>query len=219
MTDPRDLRLTFVPLDELSTRERADNPKLHDEAAILASLDRAGYVTPVVMNDLDDRLLAGHGRIEALRALKTAGALPPAGVRVGAAGEWLVPTIRGVSLGPEDASAFLVADNRTVELGGWDENRLTQILLDLDQGGGLAGVGYDREDLDRLVCGLLANIDRQALDPDEMPDGPEEEITVRFGDRYALGVHTLACGDSRSADLWAQLLGGRKAWLLLTDPP
>lgn len=51
MTDPRDLKLTLEPLSVLLKRKRADNPKLHDEAAIQASMNRAGYITPTIVND------------------------------------------------------------------------------------------------------------------------------------------------------------------------
>src|SRR6185436_17115312 len=116
MTDPRKLNLTMEPLSGLLERKRSDNPKLHDEAAIQASMGRAGYVTPVILNEIDQSLLGGHGRVDALEALRQSGAPAPSGVAVADNGDWLVPAVRGVALDPEDATAFLIADNRTTEL-------------------------------------------------------------------------------------------------------
>jgi len=221
VNERRTLTLTDDLLSELLGRKRPNNPKGHDEDAIQESVLRNGFITPPVVNDADELLLEGHGRVDVLRALRESGAPPPAGIRVAADGDWLVPTIHGAHLSPADAWAFVIAANRTVELGGWDPKGLAQVLLDLAESeGGLTGVGYDLQDLDRLVCGLLSDVDRQSLDPDDLPDLPDDgEVTVQTGDRYALGVHVVACADSREPGLFEALLGSRTADALITDPP
>lgn len=220
MTDRRELMLTMEPLSALLKRKRADNPKLHDEAAIQASIGRAGYVTPTILNELDESLLGGHGRVDSLEGLRRSGAPPPPGVQLAADGDWLVPTVRGVALAPEDAAAFLIADNRTTELGGWDDARLAQMLLDLSEtANGLGGVGFDAQDLDRIVSTLLAKVDRQAIDPDDLADREEGDVRVRPGDVFEVGQHRMACGDARSLELLKHLLEGRYGRCLLTDPP
>ena len=111
MSSGRELSLTYDDLDELVSRFHPDNPKRHDLSALDASFERFGYVTPPVVNDGDGRLLAGHGRLEALVALRASGAEPPPGIRLGLNGIWLVPTLHGVELTPEAARAFLIAAN------------------------------------------------------------------------------------------------------------
>ncbi|MCC6266807.1 MAG: DNA modification methylase [Dehalococcoidia bacterium] len=220
MTDPRKLKLTMEPLSALLERKRADNPKLHDEDTIVASMGRAGYVTPVIINDHDDQLLAGHGRVEALAGLRRAGATPPPGITATPDGEWLVPTIRGVDLDADDAKAFLIADNRTTESGGWDDAKLAQMLVELSESAfGLTGVGFDGEDLDRIVSSLLANVDRDRRDPDDIPEVPDGDMEVRSGDVFRCGVHVVACADARRPDLCDLVGEGRRADCLLTDPP
>lgn len=220
MTDPRNLKLTMEPLSALLARMRTDNPKAHDDEAIQASIERAGYITPTVLNETDERLLAGHGRLGALNTLKRSGAAPPPGVAVAADGDWLVPTIRGVALDPADAAAFLIADNRTTELGGWDEGKLAQMLIDLSESGaGLNGVGFDAQDLDRVVSSLLASVDRKASDPDDVPEDGAEEICVRLGDAFQCGVHFVVCDDARRAGVYGLLGTDRTASCILTDPP
>jgi DNA modification methylase len=220
MNDPRTMTLSYDGLTGLSARKRPDNPKTHDGNAIGASVSRAGFVTPPVVNDADGLLLEGHGRVDVLVALRQSGVEPPDGIHVGPDGDWLVPTVHGARLSPLDAQAFVVAANRTVELGGWDEKRLAQVLLDLAESeAGLSGVGYDAQDLDRLVSSLLSDVDRQSIHPDDVPAVDDRDVSVRAGDVYSLGPHTLICGDSRVPAHFTGVLEGRSAAALITDPP
>lgn len=57
----RKVRVRYDDLDELARRAHAENPKAHDIAAIDESVDRWGYVTPVVVNEAGDRILEDHG--------------------------------------------------------------------------------------------------------------------------------------------------------------
>ena len=73
-----------------------------------------------VIDGRTDRLIAGHGRIEALRALQRSGAAAPRGVEV-RDGAWLVPILTGLRL--EDAAraeALLLALNELTKAGGWN---------------------------------------------------------------------------------------------------
>lgn len=56
-------------------------------------------------------------------------------------------------------------------------------------------------------------------DPDAVPEPPAEVPKSRRGAVYQLGQHRVMCGDSTSADDVAKLMDGRKADLLVTDPP
>lgn len=50
------------------------------------------------------------------------------------------------------AEAYLLASNRLVELGGWDEGELEKVLKDLAKKDALEGSGYDGDDLDELIA-------------------------------------------------------------------
>jgi hypothetical protein len=58
--------------------------------------------------------------------------------------------IRGIAFRDErEVEAYLLADNRAVELGGWDQAGLATMLHELAEVGSLEGVGYGRNDVDR----------------------------------------------------------------------
>ncbi len=143
------LRIEYVDLASLVRAPR--NPKGHDLGSLHMSLKRFGFVNPILVDDTTGRIVAGHGRLDALQQLKASGGKPP--VRVQAVnGAWLVPVIHGVGFENEtEAESYLIADNRTVELGGWDDAALASLLSDLAAQDALAGTGFDQDDVDALL--------------------------------------------------------------------
>lgn len=126
-------RIELLPLGSIQLA--ASNPKRHDLERIKASLRRFGVAAPALRDERTGTLVAGHGRTIALRELKAAGRTeadkvwPPTGVTLAADGEWLVPVACGwASLNDAEAQAYLVTDNRHVELGGWDNDALSSIM-------------------------------------------------------------------------------------------
>lgn len=168
-TDAR--RIAYVALDDLLPAER--NPKRHRTGALTASVNRFGFVTPVLRDERTGRLVAGHGRAETLRTLRADGASPPEGVRVDSEGRWLVPVIVGwASRSDAEADAYLVADNRQAELGGWDTAELAELLGDLNDTELLEATGYDDHDLaDMLRAGAAPDLDRLAAEVGEPGEG------------------------------------------------
>ena len=72
--------------------------------------------------------------------------------------------LRGWSSASEaDAAARAVADNRTQEMGGWDDAALAEVLEGLAREGDgmLEGVGFDADDLDALLSILEHGPDGQ----------------------------------------------------------
>lgn len=219
MLASRQARLTFDDLDELAGRSHPDNPKGHSIPAIDASIASFGFVTPVVVNDSDGRILEGHGRVEALIALKADGGAAPTGIRVSLDGRWAVPTVHGIDLSPDDGRAFLIAANRTVELGGWDEKRLAALLSDLSSStDGLGATGFSEADLAALLADL-GNV-QEGPEPDDIPDEPSgDQLYVERGQLWRLGDHRLLCGDATDGDDIQRLLGRGHADIAICDPP
>lgn len=169
---------------------------------IAASIERFGFVNPVLVSDKGE-IIAGHGRVEAARLL----------------GRKAVPTLALSHLSEAERRAYILADNKLALNAGWDRDLLAlelQGLIDLD---------FDVE----LTGFSLAEIDFTLDEAREakpgLPDAAEDEIPVtgpavtEVGDIWRLGRHRLICGDAQDAGVFRSLLGDEQADLLFTDPP
>lgn len=147
-----EVRIEYTALSAVARWPR--NPKKHDEENLELSIRRFGFTQPLLVDEGTEKLVAGHGRLEALLRMQKADEVPPDRIQIDPeTGEWLVPVIRGVEFVSErEAEAFLLADNRLVEMGGWDEKALSTILEDLRASGdvALAGIGFDVEEVAQL---------------------------------------------------------------------
>lgn len=169
-----------------------------DVGAISESLKRFGQLRPVVVRG--SRIVAGHHVVLAARALG-----------------WSHVAVLDVEFADEDeARAFLIADNRTAELGWTDDALLVAQLEALES---RDGTGYSEEDLDDLREQLAAlnRLDNHR-DPDSTPDPPADPFS-KPGEVYELGPHRLMCGDATSRDDLAKLMAGDLASVVVTSPP
>jgi DNA modification methylase len=216
-------RLELVPLDELERAPR--NPKDHDAEGITASVKRFGYAEPVLIDERTGRLVAGHGRLDALAAMLGAGQAPPEGI-LERDGRWLVPVVRGwASRSDADAEAYLVASNRLTMAGGWDDQALGEVLADLArEPDGLVGVGYSDTEVAALLASLATDdvSDEEVTATDAVEPArflpPEDPVTAR-GDVWTLGRHRLRCGDSLVPKDLDALLDDEEVDVVVTDPP
>lgn len=169
---PQKIKVEYVALSKLVKWPR--NPKTHNQGALLESMARFGFTNPLIVDEGTGKLIAGHGRLEALQASHAEGAEPPD--RIVAKGrQWLVPVLRGISFRDEkEAEAYLLADNRQAEIGGWDEAALQAVLNDLDN---YEGIGFSPRDLDQLLAGA-------DFDPDDIVEATKPEGGDAFGDIY-----------------------------------
>jgi hypothetical protein len=144
-------RIEYIPLSKI---ERAPvNVKDHDAGAIHESFKRFGYVEPMVRDERTGKLVAGHGRLDALLDARQRGDKPPDGIKI-MEGEWAAPIVCGISFkSDKEAAAYAIASNRLVELGGWHDRDLAVLLGTLagKNGAGIIGTGFDTDDLDRLL--------------------------------------------------------------------
>ncbi len=173
MTDPeRTVSLRWEYLGELVKRKRADNPKEHATEAILDSIRTVGFIDPVIINARDGRVLAGHGRLDALISMRDAGESAPMGIQVENPKVWLVPVLEGVDLDEDQAARYVVAANRTTEIGGWNDQRLEAMLAHLaETETGLLGTGYEDDD--------LAKLRRNLAKPEKLPTDGDEAAQYR----------------------------------------
>jgi 3',5'-cyclic AMP phosphodiesterase CpdA len=108
--------------------------------------------------------------------MAAAGESPPEGVLVDDDGTWLPPIVRGWSSRSDaDAEAYLIANNRTTERGGWEERMLAEVLADVRDADPdlLAATGFTPDDLTRL-----ARTDDHRPD-EELPEPGDADEDVR----------------------------------------
>lgn len=106
----------------------------------------------------------------------------------------------------EERREYGIMHNKTAELSSWDFEMLQEELAELE---GLKDFGVDWE--------LPAA--ESVAEEDEYDEPLTANPTSEVGDVYQLGVHKLVCGDSTDSSVINLLMGGKKADLLLTDPP
>ena len=187
-----------VPIESVGLHPR--NPRVGDVEAVAASLRRFGQQKPVVVQRSTGYVVAGNHLV---RAALTLG--------------WTEIAANVVELDGATATAFMLADNRTSDLGGYNDELLAAILAEAAAADNLEATGYDADDVAAIVAAAGLNEPR---DLDACPDLPPlAEVYVRPGDLYELGRHRLLVGDATQADDVGRLLGGASVDLLLTDPP
>ena len=115
------------------------------------------------------------------------------------------PEIKVVDLTEEQAKAYRLADNKLNE-SEWDLSLVIEELKLLSP---------EMLDLTGFDSDLLITPDEA---DDLVPDVPEEPQS-KLGDLYELGAHRVFCGDSTKREDVEKLMDGKKAELLMTDPP
>lgn len=219
----------------------ASNPKRHDLNGIQTSVARYGFVETPTLNEKSKRLVAGHGRIEALRELKRRGGAPPKNVRI-ENGKWLAPILRGNRFESDaEATAYLVDANNLTLAGGdldalqvaaiWEEAEYTKLLEGLAEVNALP-VSVDIADLTALVVeqndanDANANDDADAADMLDRAAVLLEKWKVALGDVWEIPsrtmpgkAHRIVCGDSTDDAALKKLMQGEQENLVFTDPP
>jgi len=174
------IRIEYMPLDKLQRWPR--NPKAHDLGALHVSINRFGFVAPITIDERTGKIVAGHGRLDALQQMKAGGKDAPAGIEV-RDGEWYAPVVRGIRFNSDsEVEAYLVADNRLSELGGWEDEALAALLSDLaaEDAALLQATGYDADDLDALLRMMAAPSLDELADEYGDHDGAEFYPVIRL---------------------------------------
>ena len=163
------------------------------------SIEQFGYVEPVIWNEQTGRVVGGHQRLKVLTDM----GITEVDVVV-------------VSLSDEKEKALNIALNKIS--GAWDNEKLALVIADL-QGTDfdVSLTGFDPEELDDLFRDDVKNgVKEDDFDVDAELEKP---CFSKAGDLWLLGDHRLICGDSTKSDTFDLLMNGKKANLVVTDPP
>jgi len=195
-----DLHPLAYPLEKL--RLLPGNPRRGNLDAVKRSLEAFGQRKPIVARRSDRVVIAGNHTLQAAQALG-----------------WSEIAVVWVDDDDTTSKAFALADNRTAQLGDYDEAALAELIgqvgsVDPDL---LVASGWDELSVQELVKELdIATT--KIEDEDSTFDLPIEPIT-KDGDLWILGEHRVLCGDSFNDENRAQLLNGIKVNMVATDPP
>lgn len=194
-------RFEKVNIDKLVPYAR--NARTHSREQILqlrASLREFGFVNPIIC-DKNYNIIAGHGRVIAARE----------------EGMTEVPCVFAEHLTEAQKRAYILADNRLALNAGWDEELLALEFGELkDLGFDLELTGFDPKEIEKLFADDGSDVKDDDFD---LTAALEQAAFVLPGDIWMLGRHRLICGDATDADTVKKLMDGRKANLVLTDPP
>lgn len=159
------------------------------------SLEKFG-LAEIPCVDVDNKIAAGHQRINALHLL-------------GRGDEIIDVRVPNRKLTQEEYDQYLIASNAIT--GEWDYNLLKDFDLDL-----LVDIGFDAD--------LLANIWDDDVSIKEESFDVEKELSkiknpkTKLGDIIELGPHKLICGDSTNPETLKKLFGEEKTSMSYSDP-
>ena len=166
------------------------------------SITEFGYVEPIIWNKRTGKVVGGHQRLSVLKHL----------------GETEVDCVV-VDLDEQKEKALNIALNKIS--GDWDMPLLTDLLKDLnDDGFDITLTGFDMAEFDSF---FKDEVKEQVAEDDDFDLSKQlkniTKVRTQKGDIWQIGKHRLMCGDSTEEGDVAQLLGGKKATVVFTDPP
>ena len=181
-----------------------NNARTHSQEQVnklRGSLREFGFINPIII-DGNYNVIAGHGR---LMAAKEEGITE-------------VPCVLVDYLSEAQKKAYILADNRYAQDAGWDEELLRleiEALEGMDFDVSLTGFNEDE------IADFFASDENTGAEDDDfdLTEALEQAAFVQRGDVWHIGRHRLMCGDATSEADVATLMDGKRANLIVTDPP
>lgn len=185
----KQMKIVTLKVSELKPYEKNHRTHPKKQVDLLAkNIERFGFTTPVLI-DKNNVVIAGHGRLLALKQLNREE----------------VPCVRMENLSDDEVKALRLADNQIALMGDTDMKLVIPELKELSEEL-LNMTGFDKD----LIIEADENDD---VIPENVPS------RSKLGDLYELGQHRLLCGDSTQQEAVLRLCGGIKVDMYLTDPP
>ena len=206
-----------ISISEIKPYDR--NARTHSTEQVKQIMDAIkewGFTNPLLIDE-QGNLIAGHGRLEAVKQLN----------KVDFKDEPILelPAIVVKGLSDSQKKALIIADNQIALNAGWDYEVLALELKELES------VNYDLDllafdNVDELLSGVISESESES----EITKGTDDayelkdkyDIKVNEGELWRLGEHYLICGDSTKPETLERLLkshGATKADMVITDPP
>ena len=160
------LKALAVPIDSL--KGLPGNPRRGDVDAVAASLSRFGQRKPIVVRKDDGTIIAGNHTWQAAKKLG-----------------WSEIAVAYVGDDDVTAQAYALADNRTAELGDYDDNLLKELIesvaeVDVNL---LRDTGWSEKAVEELLLNIESQIENLPLVEDAIPEKPIEPKS-KLGDLF-----------------------------------
>lgn len=183
------MKIINLKIDVLKPYDK--NPRKNKDAVkyVAESIKEFGFKQPIVI-DKNNVIVCGHTRLLAAKQL----------------GLKEVPCILADDLTEEQINAYRLVDNKTNEFAEWDYELLNEELFNLPS-------------LDMELFGFEEKKEEQIAEEDNYEEPEQLESIVKKGQVWQLGNHRLMCGDSTDKEIVLKLMDGKKADLILSDPP
>lgn len=175
------------------------NPGDPEYEKLKRSIEEFGYVEPVIWNKTTGRVVGGHQRLKVLIDLG-------------------ITELDCVIIEMDEAKekALNIALNKIS--GDWDKDKLALLISDLQgEAFDVPLTGFDPDEIDDLFKDSLK--DGSHDDDFDIEAELKKPTFTKAGDVWTLGRHRLVCGDSTKKETYDILMDGKKANLVLTDPP
>lgn len=187
---------TLVPAAYNPRKDLRPGDKEYDK--IKNSVNEFGYVDPIIVNK-DFTIVGGHQRLKVLKDL----------------GFTEVDCVV-IDIDKTKEKALNVALNKIS--GEWNQELLGELIKDLQSlDYDVAFTGFEPAEIDELFNNLH---DKDVKEDDFDVDGALTDTPIsQQGDIWLLGRHRLICGDSTLTQTYEKLMDGKKANLVVTDPP
>lgn len=195
-------KLQFKTVKTDTLIEYARNPRKNDDVVdkMVSCIKEFGFRIPIVAKS-DGSVVDGHLRLKAAKKL----------------GLDEVPVVIADDLTEAQIKAFRLVANQSANWAEWNEELLKLELEDLkDLDFDLELTGFDLNEIEKY----LSNTEEIKEDnyTEEDTEG-DQVIITKPGDLWLLGEHRLLCGDSTKIEDVKQLMDGKIADMVFTDPP
>lgn len=163
------------------------------------SIQEFGYVEPIIVN-YDMTVIGGHQRLTVLKDLG-------------------YTEVQCVEVHIEDENkvkALNIALNKIT--GAWNEQLLADLIVDLQAANfNTDFTGFETPEIEQL----FSKVHNKDIKEDNFDVEAElqKPTMSQAGDVWLLGRHRLICGDSTLPETYTKLMDGKRANLVLTDPP
>lgn len=173
-----------APISELKSLK--GNPRKGDVEAVARSLDRFGQRKPCVVQVSTKEITAGNHTYMAAKSLG-----------------WDEIAVVWVEEDDASAKAFSLADNHTAQLGGFDEEALYEMIMEVqaEDESLLIAASYTEKDLTDLLTSIEGKPD------DDLPEVESRQATITLNERFMIGPFTVL--NSRLKD-WQDR---KQAWI------